>query len=676
MKCILLAALLSATNICMAMTKSVTPKDSLLQVLAHEKNAHQTMSIYRNLADLSFETPDERTYLKLTYQEAIKEKDYGTALEALGELGHAYIKAEMNDSVEYYKNIIQEIGPNDKETESWITYLNMRLFYKSFVYGDNKEAVEKELAKRESADKTHSSIYQKIEDAYILGTALYSDEKPDKAFPYFLTATKLAKELPFKEGFKLQILVMRPLGILYMAKDQNEEGLRIMEDIIKLQTNYYHQFQKAKRPFYYINEFYIPSYTALLISPCCIEPEKSHYYMEKILALCKQSPSDSNKYSCFLAMNNYYINLKEYEKAITANDSLIKYAYKVVPRNVPGIYDVSSQIYEEMGRYKDAFITYRTSRAMQDSITSSETQEQINKLQVKYNVDKLKYEKTQLEIKNKHTMLICLWTILAIVTLVCLYLYKNLQKERRMKSKLHTLKAKAEESEKMKTAFINSICHEIRTPLNSIVGFTDILFDGNIDQDIRDTFPEEIQKNAGLLTSLIDSMIEVSKLDVSEEKLPLTDTNINSICHREMDILRASAKSTICYHLDIPQEETVIPCHERYLSLVIENLLNNANKFTENGDITLHFHINEEADRLEIHVKDTGCGIPKEKSEEVFERFTKLDTYKPGNGLGLYLCKLIVKRLSGKISMDETVKRGTTIVISLPLQAGSSDNLR
>ncbi|EXY65602.1 sensor histidine kinase, partial [Bacteroides fragilis] len=105
---------------------------------------------------------------------------------------------------------------------------------------------------------------------------------------------------------------------------------------------------------------------------------------------------------------------------------------------------------------------------------------------------------------------ICLSIILIIVIFVCLYLYHDLKKEKKMKFHLRNLKQKAEESEKMKTAFINSICHEIRTPLNSIVGFSDLIFNDEIDKETREGFSQEIQKSTILLTSLIDNMLEIS----------------------------------------------------------------------------------------------------------------------------------------------------------------------
>lgn len=123
----------------------------------------------------------------------------------------------------------------------------------------------------------------------------------------------------------------------------------------------------------------------------------------------------------------------------------------------------------------------------------------------------------------------------------------------------------------------------------------------------------------------------------------------------------------VTYRMELPEDEISVSTNEQYLSLVIENLLNNANKFTDTGTITLKMRLDKTQGTLRIEVADTGCGIPSEKREEVFQRFTKLDEFAQGNGLGLYLSRLIIKRLSGSIFIDPDYTEGTRMVIDLPL---------
>ena len=210
--------------------------------------------------------------------------------------------------------------------------------------------------------------------------------------------------------------------------------------------------------------------------------------------------------------------------------------------------------------------------------------------------------------------------------------------------------------------------HEIRTPLNSIVGFSDLIFNDEIDKETREGFSQEIQKSTILLTSLIDNMLEISSLDVSQEKLPCKEANLNSICIQEMTLLNRSHKPDIDYRTDLPEHPIILTTHEKYLSLVIEHLLNNANKFTEKGIITLHCHIDEARQQVHISVTDTGCGILLEKQDQIFNRFEKLNEGAQGTGLGLSICRLIIEQIGGRIWIDPDYTEGARFRFTHPVR--------
>lgn len=229
---------------------------------------------------------------------------------------------------------------------------------------------------------------------------------------------------------------------------------------------------------------------------------------------------------------------------------------------------------------------------------------------------------------------------------------------------------RAEESEKMKTAFIDSMCHEIRTPLNAINGFTELCFSGGVDDAMRVECQKEIQTNTYRLTGLLDTMLELSKLVSSDEAFPVEETDVYGICMQQVDVLRSrNVKSEV----ECVFQGTPCPCvfysNASYFSKVISHLLDNAIKFTEKGTVLLTCTPNMEKRCMEISVSDTGIGISPDKQEWVFERFTKVDAFVPGTGLGLYLCKLIINKLRGNIKVDSTYKTGCKIVIELPCQS-------
>lgn len=653
-------------NIYPIFATNVNLKDSLLNLLNTSPSSTEKIKIYRNLADLCFESPEEITYLKQLYQEADRTQSKEEAIDALGNLSFAYIKKSQNDSAQYYIDEIQR-SARSSNTKHWLTFLDMRLFSRKVSQKGSDKAIGNELNNLKAKEKEGDDVYAKTNIAYKVGVSLLTYDKIEEAIPYMKTAVELSLQIPLKEGYRMQTMTLRSLANAYSELRELGNSISLIEKIIQIDTNYYNQYCRNTRPFYNLNTYLIQDYSSLMINVSGLPPEKAEYYLHKLFELCNNSNRMSDKYACFLSVNNYYLHLKDYKKAIVANDSLIKYAHLIAPYNVAYLYNINSQCYEVLGMYKEAFECLKLVGTLKDSLGLKQGHEQLNELQVKYDVDKLTYEKTQLEVRNKKIIVICLSVMLCIVVVVCAYLSYSLGKEKRMKNKLRILKNKAEESENMKTIFINSICHEIRTPLNAIVGFTDLIFMEEIDNEIKKTFPEEIQKNTVLLTSLINSMLEIAHLDVSNEKLPCESADINHLFHQEMDRFSRVVKPDIHYHLEILEETIWVSTNARYLALVLENLLDNANKFTESGDITLRYDIDREQEKLLVTITDTGCGVPVKDQERVFERFTKLDAFQPGNGLGLYLCRIIIRRLSGEIRIDPTYTNGTRVLISLPI---------
>ena len=224
---------------------------------------------------------------------------------------------------------------------------------------------------------------------------------------------------------------------------------------------------------------------------------------------------------------------------------------------------------------------------------------------------------------------------------------------------------RAQESEKMKTAFINSMCHEIRTPLNAINGFSDLLRPEQ-EPAARQAFQAEIWKSTTALTALLENMLELSQLVSSESPLPVAQTDIRLLCAERLELQKQLGDNPAGEYVNEAGTEIEIPTNAFYLTRVVDNLLHNAAKFTAAGRITLRCRNDESRRTLQISVSATGIGIPPEKQEWVFERFTKVDPFKPGSGIGLYLCRLIVTRLGGDIRVCPEYSGGCCIRIERP----------
>lgn len=166
----------------------------------------------------------------------------------------------------------------------------------------------------------------------------------------------------------------------------------------------------------------------------------------------------------------------------------------------------------------------------------------------------------------------------------------------------------------------------------------------------------------------MDNMLELSQLVSSEQPLPVEFTDIYRLCVEEMAKLKETLHNpNIECIITGDKDEATAPTNAFYLSRVIGNLLSNSAKFTESGTITVTCNIEKEKRQLVISVTDTGIGIPADRQEWVFERFTKVDDFKPGTGLGLYICRIIIQRLGGQIRIDTGYTSGCKMVVTLPV---------
>lgn len=641
------------------------PVDSLLHLLKKNPSSAQKIQIYRNLADIYFESPEEKIYLLKLYREAIKSNDVSCTIEALNDIVLYESNDYKKDSIAKYVALIKEIAPAEK-VKSLLPYYHMRFFNTLYFLNKGDEALKVELDFLNSNSQENNDIYRKIASAYNTGASLYENEQIKESIPYFENANRMAETLPESDKNMYLNFIVGKLCSAYAQTDRNKEAIKIMEQKIeRIEQDYTKNYQK-QRPFYKIELQLIGTYSFMIMNILHMSKEKEKLYWNKVLQIKKKLSKQQDLYTYYLSVYNYYTIKDSLSKSLVANDSLIKYAKALAPQRLPRLYELSSILLEMKEDYQNSLKYLKLSHEMKDSLNSQSVQQQLNELQVQYDLNKLSSEKNALEIKNKKSWVIFLTAILTLSLLICVYLFYSLRKEKRLKAQLKILHAKAHESEIMKQAFINSICHEIRTPLNAIVGFSDLILNPEIDEEMRCEFPAEIQKNTNQLTSLINSMLEVANLDVSEERLPSEPVEIKSICIQEIDILKDQQKDEIDYLLNIPESPIIISTHKNYLSTVLRHLLENANKFTTAGTITLSCCIDHEKRKVLISVTDTGCGIPDEKREEVFERFVKLDSFTPGNGLGLYLCRLIVRRLGGEIEFDAEYLTGARVMVSLP----------
>ena len=230
-----------------------------------------------------------------------------------------------------------------------------------------------------------------------------------------------------------------------------------------------------------------------------------------------------------------------------------------------------------------------------------------------------------------------------------------------MENALIQARNKAEESDRLKTAFLANMGHEIRTPLNAIVGFADLLPVVQSEED-RNLLIQEIQNNNQKLLRIIDGLVSMSEIEAGANTLALNAVDLNPLLTALQEQNQAGTEVPISLHL--PQSEMLIHSDREKLKTIMEHFLQNAIKFTSEGSITMGYDV--EDNHVRLWVSDTGKGIAKDDQERIFERFVKIDEYVPGTGLGLPVVKSHVQQLGGTVGVESEPGKGSRFWALLP----------
>lgn len=335
---------------------------------------------------------------------------------------------------------------------------------------------------------------------------------------------------------------------------------------------------------------------------------------------------------------------------------------------------------EAAGLYRDFLLEQKKERERNEEITTSEFATMLNLQQL--NAEKVRLEKISQKKQLQNTRTI-LFSVIGILCVVVIFLWQ----QRKLNAKLHRAKNKldeqnrtlikaeeelrkakelAEQSNWLKTMFIQNMSHEIRTPLNSIVGFSGVLVDMLDEKEDIGQYVALIESNSKLLLKLVGDILDISILD-SEVEIKHNAVDVNACCQASVDAAGASFDPGVKLVFEPACDELIINSNYNYIVQVLDNLLGNASKFTHEGSVTLAYEVKKEENQLIFTVTDTGIGIPVEEQERVFERFVKLDNFSQGAGLGLSICRIVAERLGGYLMIDKGYTQGTRIIFCVSM---------
>ena len=300
-------------------------------------------------------------------------------------------------------------------------------------------------------------------------------------------------------------------------------------------------------------------------------------------------------------------------------------------------------------------------------LEKAETQKQ--RLEVMHRQEELnKIEREKAAAKRKGVVIISV--LLLITGFSTIYAITRKQHARQLQKEKEVAEAarsRAEKADKLKSSFLQNMSHEIRTPLNAIVGFNDLLNDPSmeLDGEERQELLRHLHTNTHLLLTLVNDVLDLSKLESGNYNITLVPTNLSELCRSTLAGVGGRVSEGVELLLKQPPVDTVMTTDQQRLQQILTNLLVNACKYTRQGSITLAYE--QKDGKVVFSVTDTGTGIDKEKAEVIFQRFEKLDSFNPGFGLGLSICRSLTHILGGKVYLDTNYTGGARFVVEFPL---------
>ena len=245
--------------------------------------------------------------------------------------------------------------------------------------------------------------------------------------------------------------------------------------------------------------------------------------------------------------------------------------------------------------------------------------------------------------------------------------------------KYEEMTQKAEQASRMKSQFLANMSHEIRTPLNAIEGFSRVMAETD-SPDERMKYMEIIESNNTRLMALIDDILDISRVEAGEISIKKSMTNLNDLCRDLKNIFKFRCPDTVQLEWSEPNMKVALNTDQNRITQVFSNLISNALKHTTRGSVTYGYRLLNDGTEVEFFVTDTGTGIAQEDLNNIFDTYFSRDAeVQNGYGLGLSLCKTIVEKLGGKISVQSKVGEGSTFHFILPFEGtigGKARNTR
>ena len=568
----------------------------------------------------------------------------------------------------------EQLLPTQQSNEDRTTYflLQLQLANAYTLRGDISLATNRAQLMYEEAKATDYQFGMVVDNQAIGDAYNTIANMGDKALESYQDALTELSNISDQHPYRAQLLLK--MSNVLQRKGRLEEAEKILEELEKI---------LYQEPDYPTDFFFCIEKTNFAISHGHLSQDyldEANIWLHKMDSIYQLHPEKFYRFHLDYTTAAYYRAMgnwdKQYWKQALDIYSKLQAEYSGNKRSTYYRWTSLEKIYlcKIQGMAMEACRIYQELYPPIDTLASQSYIRQINTIKAKYQVDKAETASNNEYNKIITSILVGTMALVTLFVLLAILLKRQREKVKLSTQKLATSRINAENAMRTKSVFLSNMSHEIRTPLNALSGFSSLLTEEGLDDETRRQCNEVIQQNSELLLKLINDVIDLSSLEFGKLQFCIALHDAVSICRNVIDTVNKVKQTQAELTFTTELEEMPIETDDSRLQQVLINLLINATKFTPQGSIVLKLE-KETDDTVLFTVTDTGCGIPKDKQANIFQRFEKLNENAQGSGLGLSICQLIIEHIGGQIWIDSEYAEGSRFCFTHPIsQKGRKEN--
>lgn len=668
--------------------------DSLYHRLADVSSPKDSIAVLYNLIDYAPKEHQGKA-LELLYLTAERAKNEDTMLDALRMTSSL---DPTNDSIQQLVlDRLSHIPESDAQRRAKL-FITVRYMAKN-VRRLPEEQRQRNLREYLSMHRDIQSLdtYQRIEYLFYLCAYLRVITDGDLLTKYFQELQELIDSLPGKDIF-LRSLFYTQASLAYINNDMYDKAIeanKTMLSIINELTKYY---ELKGRTYRNADNLAYTCYRRLLLCHDSLSEGEVDIYYNRILSLVDRNPDIEQDFLSRRRPTIYFFMAKKrYDEAIPLiKDQLVS------PDNAQEEYRyLIESLIEAADAVKDddtLLYALKINNNLLKERIMVKAVESYKELQIIYEVNDLKQANDDLTMANRQItynrhreLMTYSFVALAILLLLLIVVYiyfrqaRNLSHRlaksnelitnerdilKRAQKELIIARDKAKAADRVKTDFVNNMSHEIRTPLAAIAEYSTLISDC-AEEDKREyirRFADIVTLNTDLLLNLVNDVLELPAIENAKLSVHAEPTSVKDLCTLSIDSVRKRLQPGVDLIFENANDnDLIINTDPHRVEQVLLNMLSNAAKFTEKGNISLGYSLSDDGEMISFTVTDTGIGIPRGKEEIIFSRFEKLNSDSQGNGLGLYICRLLANLLKGTMNLDAEYRKGARFIFTIPV---------